>query len=565
MQKLNGFPPIAYKVKSIFVELGFASAAGATPPRRKIFSGELRSSPELGPATPPRLSAKPLELQTQGGLGRNGLDKSAAGDALLVSPRREESAAQSPAIPATPSPNFYPAPYPSCLLQPPGEADADQKGAFDESAWTHAFPDGVVPFPDDAWIPPFVTGEETAALNELSFDNLPPSACEMDFFNVDMSMSCLPYDESGWDPIEHYESGYDLGFQNDVTSWEECGPDAHDLAVQRLLDALMDGKCEKKRKLKNFRMAEPDFDASTSVHSDAVSTVSQSASSWEPAPLPSDPDAEATSSARGSEAKTDGGAATPCLSWTRDEEEDRASSHSSDGVEIRRFGASRGEVSRRPQREVARVRPSAASYGTTVMVRNIPNKYTREMLVAQLSSDFLGEFDFIYLPIDFRNCCNVGYGFVNFRTPESCRRFVESFDGVEVQKCLPGLNSRKVVEVTPARVHGLDANVRRLRSSPVMNTLVDHPEWMPLIFDEEGRELPFPIPDQLVPEPASRRRGGDRLSGNFREAASAPQAPQRDQDVAGGADKQRPQRERKGADEAVARAGRRRKGAHRSH
>jgi len=146
--------------------------------------------------------------------------------------------------------------------------------------------------------------------------------------------------------------------------------------------------------------------------------------------------------------------------------------------------------------------------GTTVMLRNIPNKYTRDMLVAQLNEQLRGMFDFVYLPIDFKNRCNVGYCFINFRSIEVRERFVEAFDGVEVRRCLPGLNSKKVAEVAPARVHGLEDNVKRLKNSPVMNELVGHPEWMPLIFDEDGAELPFPLPDQPVPamKPRSRRR-----------------------------------------------------------
>lgn len=146
---------------------------------------------------------------------------------------------------------------------------------------------------------------------------------------------------------------------------------------------------------------------------------------------------------------------------------------------------------------------------TTVMLRNIPNKYTREMLIKQLKVDFNGVFDFMYLPIDFKNKCNVGYGFINFRTQDACEFFVKSFHGVDVRKCLPGLNSKKVVEVTPARVQGLIENVRRLKNSPVMNQLQDHPEWMPLLFDEYGREEPFPSPDQPLPpvKPRGRARG----------------------------------------------------------
>ncbi|CAE7316517.1 ML2, partial [Symbiodinium pilosum] len=153
-------------------------------------------------------------------------------------------------------------------------------------------------------------------------------------------------------------------------------------------------------------------------------------------------------------------------------------------------------------------RPEGNEPYTTVMLRNIPNKYTREMLIKQLSLEFTGEFDFMYLPIDFKNKCNVGYGFINFRTQDSCERFIGLFHGVDVRKCLPGLNSKKVVEVTPARVQGLTENVRRLRNSPVMNQLQDHPEWMPLLFDENGIDQPFPLPDQPLPpvKPRGRNR-----------------------------------------------------------
>jgi len=118
----------------------------------------------------------------------------------------------------------------------------------------------------------------------------------------------------------------------------------------------------------------------------------------------------------------------------------------------------------------------------------------------------------MYLPIDFKNKCNVGYGFINFRCQDSCERFIGMFHGVDVRKCLPGLNSKKVVEVTPARVQGLTENVRRLRNSPVMNQLADHPEWMPLLFNEEGVDEPFPMPEQPLPpvKPRGRNREGNR-------------------------------------------------------
>ena len=39
---------------------------------------------------------------------------------------------------------------------------------------------------------------------------------------------------------------------------------------------------------------------------------------------------------------------------------------------------------------------------TTVMVRNIPNKYNRKMLLAKVEKHHRERMDFFYLPMDFK-------------------------------------------------------------------------------------------------------------------------------------------------------------------
>mmetsp|Transcript_8732 Transcript_8732/g.31156 ORF Transcript_8732/g.31156 Transcript_8732/m.31156 type:complete len:366 (-) Transcript_8732:472-1569(-) len=134
---------------------------------------------------------------------------------------------------------------------------------------------------------------------------------------------------------------------------------------------------------------------------------------------------------------------------------------------------------------------------TTAMLRNIPNKYTQDALLKRLQDGGYGNsVDFIYVPIDFKNRCNFGYAFLNFRTAQACGRFAAEFHGSESRLKLPGFQSRKICEVSPARHQGLDENVRRLRDSAVMAELVslNKPDWMPKIFGKSGEAVEFPMP-----------------------------------------------------------------------
>jgi hypothetical protein len=51
---------------------------------------------------------------------------------------------------------------------------------------------------------------------------------------------------------------------------------------------------------------------------------------------------------------------------------------------------------------------------TTIMIKNIPNKYSQSMLLDLIDKQHRMHYDFFYLPIDFKNKCNMGYAFINF-------------------------------------------------------------------------------------------------------------------------------------------------------
>jgi len=90
---------------------------------------------------------------------------------------------------------------------------------------------------------------------------------------------------------------------------------------------------------------------------------------------------------------------------------------------------------------------------TTVMVRNIPNKYTAAQLRAELDAVCPGGYDYLYLPMDFSSHCNVGYAFVNFCTRDGLVRFYRHQDGKRWELH----HSDKVCELRFARIQGREA------------------------------------------------------------------------------------------------------------
>jgi hypothetical protein len=143
---------------------------------------------------------------------------------------------------------------------------------------------------------------------------------------------------------------------------------------------------------------------------------------------------------------------------------------------------------------------AAASF-TSVMLRNLPNKYTRDMLLQMLDSQgFQGAYTFVYLPIDFETHVGLGYAFVDLISPTVARKFCQHLQGFS-QWVIP---SDKVCSVTWSNPdqQGWNAHVDRYRNSPIMHTSVPD-AWKPVLF-QDGARVPFPHPTRKIRSPKIR-------------------------------------------------------------
>ncbi|GAX80354.1 hypothetical protein CEUSTIGMA_g7793.t1 [Chlamydomonas eustigma] len=129
---------------------------------------------------------------------------------------------------------------------------------------------------------------------------------------------------------------------------------------------------------------------------------------------------------------------------------------------------------------------------TTLMIKNIPNKYTQKMLLTTIDEHFHGTYDFFYLPIDFKNKCNVGYAFINVTQPINIIPFAERFH----QKKWERFNSEKICHISYARIQGRASLISHFQNSSLMH---EDKRCRPILFvlegqDATGEQEPFPAP-----------------------------------------------------------------------
>ncbi|KAM7510993.1 hypothetical protein LguiB_009868 [Lonicera macranthoides] len=113
---------------------------------------------------------------------------------------------------------------------------------------------------------------------------------------------------------------------------------------------------------------------------------------------------------------------------------------------------------------------------TSVMIKNIPNQYRRELLIEfidKLCEKNQLEYDFLYLPMDFLRKNSLGYAFVNFTSASAATKIRELLQGYKwgrIQTLCGSFSSSKICEVTYARIQ---MNSTSTQNSTVLCLLIN--------------------------------------------------------------------------------------------
>ncbi|KAM0907159.1 hypothetical protein ACQ4PT_016307 [Festuca glaucescens] len=139
---------------------------------------------------------------------------------------------------------------------------------------------------------------------------------------------------------------------------------------------------------------------------------------------------------------------------------------------------------------------------TTLMIKNIPNKYNCKLLLAVIDENHRGTYDFVYLPIDFKNKCNVGYAFINMTDLQHIIPFYKTFNGKRWEK----FNSEKVASLAYGRIQGRSDLISHFRNSSLMT----EDKWCrPILFHKDGPNAgdqePFPVGNNIRPRTLRNR------------------------------------------------------------
>ena len=108
---------------------------------------------------------------------------------------------------------------------------------------------------------------------------------------------------------------------------------------------------------------------------------------------------------------------------------------------------------------------------TALMIKNIPNKFKKDLLINIINQNFSGCYDLFILPTDSNKSKNFGYGFINFISSYYIPYFYFMFN----DNMWSETKSKKVCEIKYSTIQG-------------KNKLIKHYEKKNVYFNEEGEK-----------------------------------------------------------------------------
>ena len=130
---------------------------------------------------------------------------------------------------------------------------------------------------------------------------------------------------------------------------------------------------------------------------------------------------------------------------------------------------------------------------TTLIIRNIPNKYTISLLLDELKQNFENKFDILYLPQDYINNSNLGFGFINFVNHMHLILFYEEFVGKK-WNCF---NSKKRCQLAYSKYQGKNELMKYIHTKLGVSNLDNNNENIKKSFyinNSKNARVPIELP-----------------------------------------------------------------------
>merc|ERR1719410_707439 len=152
----------------------------------------------------------------------------------------------------------------------------------------------------------------------------------------------------------------------------------------------------------------------------------------------------------------------------------------------------------------------------TLMIRNLPLDYTRDLLISQLDGvGFSGKYSFVYVPFDFSLRRGLGYALVSTCSRRSAKELSECLCGIRPVGSAPEDEPCAASWSEPCRT--LEEHIERYRNSPVMHERMPD-EIKPAIF-ANGQRIAFPPPTKPIRLPRIRHVKGTTTGNPAGDAA----------------------------------------------